>query len=272
MTSAEKLLQAELPPRPSVLTSLAAEMQSEEPNLANVSAMVSSDVGLAASVIKTVNSPYFGLGRQVASVQQAVTFLGLGEVFGIVTGALLRRVFMSGDPAMERLWDESTARGITMRQLSLALRAIAPDRAYTCGLFENSGMALLLLHAPGYAHTLKQAGDGRDLLERERVRYGIDHGALGQALVRTWGLPEDIALAVRHHHDLHHLEGVEVPWQTKLLIALSLVANEMVRRARGERGPKWGEDSVAAGRVLELSVSELEQHMQTVAAAPSAAA
>jgi HD-like signal output (HDOD) protein len=262
MDSTEKLLQAELPPRPAVLAPLTSEMQSEEPDLARVSTLVSADVGLAASVIKTVNSPYFGLGRQVASVQQAVTFLGLAEVFGIVTGALLRRAFASGDAAMEQIWDNSATRGVMMRQLASGLRVIAPDRAYTCGLFENSGMALLLIHAPGYANTLKQGGEGAGMQERERVRYGIDHAALGQALVRTWGLPDDIALAVRHHHELQNIEGFEIPYQTRQLIALSVVANEAVARTHGSRSDNWEGDLLVVGRVLNLAAVELEQQVQ----------
>ncbi len=194
MTSADQLLQAELPPRPAVLTALNDEIQSEEPDLNRVSDLVSGDVGLAAAVIKTVNSPYFGLSRQLASVQQAVTFLGLAEVFGIVTGACLRRSFVSNDPMMEQIWDESAARGASMRRLASELHVLAPDRAYTCGLFENAGMALLLVHAPGYAHTASQAGGGMALMERERVRYGVDHPTLGQALMRTWDCPKSSRL------------------------------------------------------------------------------
>ncbi|MEO8630381.1 MAG: HDOD domain-containing protein, partial [Betaproteobacteria bacterium] len=240
--------------------------------LARVSTLVSADVGLAASVIKTVNSPYFGLGRQVASVQQAVTFLGLAEVFGIVTGALLRRAFASGDAAMEQIWDNSATRGVMMRQLASGLRVIAPDRAYTCGLFENSGMALLLIHAPGYANTLKHGGEGAGLQERERVRYGIDHAALGQALVRTWGLPDNIALAVRHHHELQNIEELETPWQTRQLIALSIVANEAVARTQGLRSDNWEGDLLVVGRVLNLAAVDLEQQVQKLVVSQPVAA
>ena len=68
MSTAEKLLKAELPPRPAVLASLTEQMHSDDPDIARVSQLVSADVGLGAAVVKTVNSPYFGLGRQVVSV------------------------------------------------------------------------------------------------------------------------------------------------------------------------------------------------------------
>jgi len=266
MTAAEKLLQAELPPRPTILSSLTEQMHSEDPDLRRVSELVSADVGLASAVVKTVNSPYFGLGRQVASVQQAVTFLGLAEVFGIVSGALLRRSFPSKDPLMERLWDEAALRGALMSRLARALRALAADRAYTCGLFENCGMALLLLHAQGYRELLLQSAYSAGLPELERSRYGLDHGALGQALVRTWGLPDELALAVRHHHVLAELDGHDVPWTTRQLVALSVMANEVLARQSGGSTGTWPEDARHAARVLNLSESEMEQELGAVAA------
>ena len=255
MTSADQLLHAELPPRPAVLTALNDEIQSEEPDLNRVSDLVSGDVGLAAAVIKTVNSPYFGLSRQVASVQQAVTFLGLAEVFGIVTGACLRRSFVSNDPMMEQIWDESAARGASMRRLASELHVLAPDRAYTCGLFENAGMALLLVHAPGYAHTASQAGDGMALMERERVRYGVDHPTLGQALMRTWGLPEELALAVRQHHGLAQLDDAEMPLLARQLVALSTMANAALSDERAD----WESNRALIAHIVEAAEEQLQR-------------
>jgi HD-like signal output (HDOD) protein len=266
MTTAERLLQAELPPRPAVLTALTEEMQNEEPDLAKVSTLVSADVGLASSVIKTVNSPYFGLSRQVASVQQAITFLGLAEVFGIVTGALLRRTFVCLDPLMETLWDTSSARGVLMRRLARELHVLAPDRAYTCGLFENAGMALLLMHAPGYSHTVAQASDELALMDRERVRYGVDHATLGQALMRTWGLPEELALAVRLHHGLVHLQGDETPILARQLIALSALANAVLSRNSRD----WEQLRELVASILELPLAQLQAEFDACAAETSA--
>jgi len=261
MSSTEKLLQAELPPRPAILVSLTEQMHSEDPDARRVSQLVSADVGLASAVVKTVNSPYFGLGRQVASVQQAVTFLGLAEVFGIVSGALLRRSFPSKDVYMERLWDEAAVRGAFMSRLARELRVLAPDRAYTCGLFENCGMALLLLHAADYKALLKQAASSQEQQGLERSQYGIDHAALGQALVRSWGLPDELALAVRHHHDLAALEGQRLPWTTCQLVALSVAANEAVARQAGGSTHAWSRDAAHAAHVLSLATPELEQQV-----------
>jgi len=43
------------------------------------------------------------------------------------------------------LWEESAQRGVLMSRLACKLRVVAPDRAYTCGLFEHYGMTLLVV-------------------------------------------------------------------------------------------------------------------------------
>ena len=43
-----------------------------------------------------------------------------------------------------------------MSWLNKGLNVVKSDRAYTCGLFEDCGMAVLLLRAPGYAKTFAQ--------------------------------------------------------------------------------------------------------------------
>jgi len=139
---------------------------------------------------------------------------------------------------------------------------LAPDRAYTCGLFENSGMALMLVHAPGYSHTVSQAGDGLALMERERVRYGVDHATLGQALMRTWGLPEELALAVRHHHRFSALQG-EMPLLTRQLVALSAMANAVLSSAQTE----WLRDRELIADLLETSMQTLQHHFDECTAA-----
>jgi HD-like signal output (HDOD) protein len=262
MTTAEQLLQVELPPRPAVLMELSGELDNEEPDLKRVTELVSSDVGLAASVIKTVNSPYFGLSRQVASVHQAITFLGLAEVLGIVSGALLGRAFKSSDPMMERIWDESAARGAAMRRLATQLRVVPPDRAYTCGLFENAGMALLLIQAPGYSDLAQHAADGGELIADERAHYGVDHAGLGQALMRTWGLPDELGAAVRLHHATEQLvnDGIALP--VRVMVALSCIANAALLGNLSH----WVNSRTTLSAVLSVPEDELQDQFEALAA------
>jgi len=257
-SAAEQLLNVELPPRPSVLAELGVEMHQAEPDFDRVSELVNADVGLGAAVIKTANSPYVGLGRRVTSVQQAIYYLGFAEVFVIVTGLLLRRAFPSTDPNMEQVWEAAAKRAALMGRLARDLRALPRDRVHTCGLFENCGMAVLLIYAPGYSHNIAQIEAAPNPQELERTQYGLDHTVIGDALVRTWGLSDEVALAVRHHHDLLKLDVLNLPLESRMLIALSTTVTEVLARSAGRRRDEWAAESTAAATALGWSQEDLE--------------
>jgi HD-like signal output (HDOD) protein len=269
--TANEILETELPAMPAALASLGAEMQKEDPDFQRVSMLVNADVGLAAAVVKIANSPFVGLGRKIGSVQQAVLYLGLAEVFSVVTGLLLRRSFKGGGPAMERLWDTAARRASWMSWLSRGTGSVKSDRAYTCGLFEDCGMAVLLLRAPGYAQTLAQIESAENPRELERQQHGLDHVVLSQALMRSWGLPDSIALAVRHHHDIASLESLELPAEAQMLVALSACANEAIARSRGQAVTGWSQTREICGRILAVHPRQLDGKLDEMLAVRAAA-
>src|SRR5512135_80564 len=61
-----------IPPRPTILTQIEAEMRKDEPNFKHLAALIGADVGLAASLIKVANSPYYGFSKKVRSVSEAL--------------------------------------------------------------------------------------------------------------------------------------------------------------------------------------------------------
>ena len=67
---AERVVRSiQLPPCPAILTKLVREMRLDEPDLKRFDALISSDVGLAAALLKTVNSPFYGLQRKATSIR-----------------------------------------------------------------------------------------------------------------------------------------------------------------------------------------------------------
>ena len=66
-----------IPPRPVILERISSEMQKDEPDFNRLTNIISADVGLGASLIKTANSPFFGLRQPVRSVYSALSILGL---------------------------------------------------------------------------------------------------------------------------------------------------------------------------------------------------
>ncbi|MBK8325266.1 MAG: HDOD domain-containing protein [Betaproteobacteria bacterium] len=56
--------EVDIPPCPAVLTAVLKEMRREEPDFPAMGTRIASDLGLSAALLKTVNSPFYGLGRR----------------------------------------------------------------------------------------------------------------------------------------------------------------------------------------------------------------
>ncbi|GAB6043354.1 HDOD domain-containing protein [Endothiovibrio diazotrophicus] len=69
-----------IPPKPELLSDLHAAASRAEPDPGEVAEIVARDVGLSAAVLKTINSPLFGMRRTISDIRQAALLLGIAEL------------------------------------------------------------------------------------------------------------------------------------------------------------------------------------------------
>jgi HD-like signal output (HDOD) protein len=251
-------IEIEFPARPGVLARLTAELEAEDPDFHSISALVNNDLGLAAAVVRSANSPYFGVSGRIGSVQQAINFLGLSHVFSLVTGVMLRRVFPGNDPLMDELWDNSSTRAAIMARLARNT-SVPVDRAYTVGLFQDCGVAVLAMLAPKYRLTWKQIGWLPDATAVERREHHMDHPTLSASMVEQWGLSNEIAQAVRLHHEIDRLDALELSERSRSLVALSVLANFVLARALSQHTSLWKASFSLASTMLDVPLAVAQE-------------
>ena len=64
-----------IPAKSELLMLLQAVGQANSANVEAEALIIEKDVGLASSILKTVNSPLFGLNAKIRNIQQGVCFL-----------------------------------------------------------------------------------------------------------------------------------------------------------------------------------------------------
>lgn len=231
-----------IPPRPAILNDIDAELKRPNPSLTIIGNRISADVGLTGTMLKVVNSPYFGLRSKINSAPHAVQTLGVRNVKSIVTGLVLRSTLGGKDASLERFWD--TAEKIA--RISVYIASILPkaprDEAYTFGLFHDCGIPLLMQRYPDYKETLKKAtADSRPLDEVEFEQHGTSHTIVGHMVARSWGLPDTITEAVLRKDDINVFSSADpISPTSQTLIAINLLAkhlNDEVLRMRDD--PRW---------------------------------
>lgn len=253
-----------IPPRPALLDEIDREMRQDAPDFKRLAEIISADVGLSAGLVKVANSPYYGLGKQVRSVQETLLVLGLRVVIHTVAGLALRQVFPHV-PNLERFWDSAARTARVSGWLAGQLKGHIlprPEDAYTLGLFRDCGIPLLMIPFPEYPEILRQANDETTLpfTAIEDRLLSINHAIVGAELAEDWLLPEDIHLAIRHHHDRDALAAMAgLPDMPRQLIALCQIAEYLIQQTTGmSRTHEWaklGEDCL---RALDIAPEQLD--------------
>lgn len=219
-----------IPPRPQVLISLSDEMNKEEPNLKLIANQIGGDVGLSAAVLKTVNSPFFGLKKKISSVTQAVSLLGLKSVDLLVTSIMLRASFVNETRTLEHFWDSAEKIAGIAAHIASSLPRGPRDDAYSFGLFHNAAIPILNQRYPNYMQTLRLADElnDRTVTEVEDERHAVNHATLGYLIAKAWFLPPTICEGILRHHDPSVFDtNDEISPQALTLIAITYLAEHL---------------------------------------------
>jgi HD-like signal output (HDOD) protein len=260
-----------IPPCPMILTKLMQEMRSDEPNFPKLGKLIGGDVSLAASMLKTVNSPFYGLRNKATSVPQAIALLGLRHVAELVAGLLLRQAFPGGtSDLMDEFWETSSGIAQINALLARQFKHIDRDAAQTFGLFRDCGMLALMQRFKHYNPVFPGAKRDRDesVTGSEEKHCGINHARVGYQMAKTWLLPDGICLAVLRHHDYAELQanGAGIPVASLQHIALTLAAESIfVKQEFGETSAEWALGSAFALEQMGITQAELDEIAGTIA-------
>lgn len=262
--TAQLIKEIGIPPCPAVLAEFMREANNDEPDFRRLSHLINKDVALAASVLKTINSPFYGLGRKARTVHDALTLLGLRETSRLIAGLLLRRAFASSQsPVMYEYWDASARVALIAAYLARELGAARLDEAHTFALFRDCGVPVLLTRYPEYENllALTRGENERRRSDMERARYGFDHALVGATLAQSWHLPSETCHAIRLH-DSYDEPGFDADpdnVRCRTPIALALLAEQLYRIHRGNfAADAWTAEDAFVTRVLGPLQDRLE--------------
>lgn len=195
--------------------------------------MISNDPALCSRILKVVNSAFYGLPGQVASIDRAIVLLGLNAVKNIAVAASLVKLFRGGELGQafsaRELWTHSIATATAARQIAVEVSLGLPDEAFLAGLMHDIGIVvelqydrqklLKVVEMLGVDATGKPR---REMLEAEREIFGADHQAFGEALSRKWKFPPSLTMAAGHHHT-----PLELPAEQRTLPTVVHIADKI---------------------------------------------
>ncbi|MBF0466725.1 MAG: HDOD domain-containing protein [Nitrospirae bacterium] len=111
----------EIPSQPSVFEDISEELKKAKPDFKEIIDIIKTDKVLSEQVIKTANSPFFGL-RAADSVDRALSSLSFRVFSQIVMVSNLKTALKGKGPLIGRFWEHSMLVARSTRYLYIRKR------------------------------------------------------------------------------------------------------------------------------------------------------
>lgn len=212
---------ARLPAIPQLYNELCDVMGREDATFEDGAAVVANDVSMSAKVLQLVNSAFFGLGKQVDSIEQAVRLLGLDTLKSVV---LNNELFDCAPPGLLDVVDlgkRSVQLCLIAKVLArkLGLDKATTDQTMTAAILHEIGILLFAdIVGDDYVALLRSPSEA-GLAADEHSRFGFTHQELGAYTLALWGISDPVVEAVCYHHEPHLVGGAVCRPLTVLYLA-----------------------------------------------------
>ncbi|MDO5576399.1 MAG: HDOD domain-containing protein [Fibrobacter sp.] len=199
-----------LPSLPLVLRQLQMVIQSPNSSMAQIAAIVAKDPALATRAIRLVNSAFYGLGKRVTSVPNAIVILGLNTLNNLMIGLTVVKFFKNSNIAgfdQQKFWEHCFGTALISKHLAEARTQKLDDDVFVLGLLLDAGRLVLdqFLHED-FMKALEMTNLGaKSLSQCEKEVIGFDHSEAGAWLSAKWGLPDVFTATMGYHHNLQTL-------------------------------------------------------------------
>jgi putative nucleotidyltransferase with HDIG domain len=171
--------------------------------------VIKKDPVFTLKILRLVNSPYFGLSREITSINHASVYLGLNTLKNVALG--LAAVGAIPRSASDRLdmgafWLHSLAVAACASMLGRKLGVSRDDVAnfFAAGLLHDIGKVVFALYMPEQFETATRmaAEPGKSLDRCELKVIGATHADIGGLLAEKWNLPGELREAIASHHSM----------------------------------------------------------------------
>lgn len=197
-----------LPVIPDLYLQLTKELQVPEPDISRIGSLVEKDVGMSATLMRVVNSSFFGFYETVSSPTRAVTLLGLEPLKGLVLGEhLLKKINLDDFPgySVSKLWKHSLQTGYFAKAIA-AMESEDKELMEDCfisGVLHDVGkLVLATKFTEDYTRVLKLTREvGGPVGRHEQEVFGVTHAKVGAYLLGLWGFRPSVVEAVFGHHE-----------------------------------------------------------------------
>lgn len=196
-----------LPTVPVIATQLLEIISEDRASVKQLLPIIENDPSLAIKILRVANSAYYGLFKNIDSLQQAVVLIGLSDLYNLVLGFSVIKSFsqhMENSVALDwnYFWGHCVAVGSIAQLIKTEYRLPMIGNPYALGLLHDIGkLVLFQIVRPEFMEALKIQEERKvSAVEAEMETIGMDHALAGALLAERWHLPDSVIATMSLHH------------------------------------------------------------------------
>lgn len=196
-----------LPPLPDTAVKLMKILNDPRSTVEQIVDAIRYDQALTAEVLRLCNSAFFGLSRNITSLNEAMLCLGTVKVLQLVmsvhTNSMLSQEQAGYGLPPGVLWRHSVAVALASSNLAQKIRLPNVNLLFTAGLLHDIGKVVLNEYvAADFLEIVRLVREERlSFVEAEQRVLGYSHQEVGARIGEMWKLPEPLIRCIRYHHD-----------------------------------------------------------------------
>ncbi|MBO1254931.1 HDOD domain-containing protein [Alteromonas sp. 5E99-2] len=217
---------------PDSVVQLKSCMDDDAASIDNVGAIVLTDPGLAAHILKVANSALYNFPNKIDTMSKALQVIGTRAAYDLALSYGVSYAFKDIPGYvidLDRFWEQSICCGLLAKQIAEFHNHREPERFFVTGLLNNIGE--LIVASLNEEAAKKNLDFSKDVTppELQHEVLGFDYASLSGALLKAWCLPESIYAPLQVIHNGSEEELTRDAQIVKLAyyLALDNVNNEI---------------------------------------------
>ncbi len=258
----------DLPTLPIVFRKMIEMVEDEKTSVKDLSDLLSKDQSIMSSILKLVNSAFYGYQGKIASIKQAIVILGFSTIRSIALGTSIfstngKKKAASGFDR-NALWIHSLGVATGARILAIDSGYKDIEEAFAAGLLHDVGKVVFdAFFSKDFREVLKLVKNEKiPMRYAEKEILGLDHAEAARILLKKWQLPEAVTSAASYHHNLH-----SAPNEYLELASMVSVSNRTCCKLRigsgGDRNiPLISKTAIKALKLTSPKISGIEEKLE----------
>jgi HD-like signal output (HDOD) protein len=190
---------------PDSVIQLKACMDDQIASMDDVGAILLTDSGLTAHILRIANSALYRFPRKIDTVTKAIQVIGTRATYDLSLAYGVSFAFKDASNDVidiDKYWEQSICCGLLAKHIADFNNHREPERFFVSGLLNNIGELVVSTMTPDLARKCLHISKDLTPPNLQLAVLGFDYASLSAELMKNWGLPTSIWQPLTSIHTL----------------------------------------------------------------------